>query len=214
MSESTRRRILEAAVELAREKGLGALSVRSAAAAAGVGATTLRNYFPTQALLHSAVAAEFVSVSLSDRRIADPSLPAGQRLAECLEQFLPSEQDPLAALEGWMEYYRLSFGPEAVAGVREMLVAGRRSSADALERWLLLLDGEGHGLRAGVAELTTMLLAFIDGLHLTMLTDPDRLDVPAAQRLLRSFVTTSVLVDDAEGPSGAGTAEPGHDGRE
>lgn len=209
MSESTRQRILQAAIELVSEKGLGALSVRSAAAAAGVGPTTLRNYFPSQALLHSAVAAEFVSVSLSDRRIADSSLPAAQRLAECLEQFLPSEQDPLAALEGWMEYYRLSFGPDAVQGVRDVLISGRRSSVDAIERWLLRLREEGHALRAGVTEQTTMLLALIDGLHLAMLTEPERLDVPTAQQLLRSFVTTSVLVG-ADARAGAGTTEHAH----
>ncbi|WP_152364006.1 TetR/AcrR family transcriptional regulator [Microlunatus speluncae] len=201
MSESTRQRILQAAIELAREKGLGALSVRSAAAAAGVGPTTLRNYFPTQALLHSAVTAEFVSVSMSDRNIADSSLPAAQRLAECLEQFLPSKRDPMAALEGWMEYYRLSFGPDAAHGVRDVLVNGRRSSANAIERWLLLLREEGHSLPAVVTEQATMLLALIDGLHLAMLTEPERLDVPAAQQLLRTFIATSVLVE-TDAPTG------------
>ncbi|SDD77119.1 hypothetical protein SAMN05216270_107155 [Glycomyces harbinensis] len=42
-----------------------------------------------------------------------------------------TEQDPLAALEGWLEYYRLSFGPDVVEGVRDLLIAGRRSPVDA-----------------------------------------------------------------------------------
>ena len=192
MNDTTRQRILDAATQLVSERGLGALSVR-AAAAAGVGATTLRNYFPTQALLHSAVAANFVSFTLGDRRIADAGIPVEQRLAECLEQFLPPQPDPVPALEGWMEYYRLSFGPDAIEGVRELLLAGRRSSAEAVERWLHVVEEEGHSLRGDIPAQATALLALIDGMHLTMLTDPDRLDIPAAQRLLRAFIATSVL---------------------
>lgn len=193
MSDSTRQRILRAATALVHEKGLGALSVRAAAAAAGVGATTLRNYFPSQALLHQAVAAEFVTSTLDDRRIRDSSLPVADRLYECVEQFLPSPRDAQASLEGWLEYYRLSFGPDANEAVRELLLTGRIVSAEAVEGWLAVLADEGHRFRDGIPEHATAILAFVDGLHLTMLTDPERLDLPRARKMLRAHIETSLF---------------------
>lgn len=195
MTSDKREQILRAAVDLARRDGLGALSVRSAAAAAGVGATTLRHYFPSQAQLFHAVAGEFVQVTLDDQDIADASLPAAERLTACVEQFLPHE--PVEdALRGWLEYYRLSFGPDATEGVRDLLLAGRRSAADVVERWLGVLVTEGHRVRGSVEEQATELLVLVDGLHLTMLTEPDRLDVAGARRLLHQHVSRTVLDED------------------
>lgn len=199
MSDTTREQILRAATALVSEKGLGALSVRAAAAAAGVGPTTLRNYFPSQALLLSAVAAEFVTFTLDDRRIADPTVPPVERLTECLEQFLPPEDAVRASLEGWLEYYRLSYGPEGSDAVRELLVTGRRVSTETVERWLGVLTLEGQPLRADVSAQATAILVMIDGLHLTMLTDPKRLDLPAARRLIRDVVESSVFANRGHG---------------
>lgn len=198
MSDSTRERILRAATALVEQKGLGALSVRAAAAAAGVGATTLRNYFPSQALLHQAVAAEFVTHTLEDRRINDSSLSPIDRLQECLEQFLPAQDDAQASLEGWLEYYRLSFGPDAVDAVRALLATGRRASAKAVENWLGVLRDEGHRLRADIPDQATAILVVIDGLHLTMLTDPERLDLVRARKVLRTAIETSVFIREGD----------------
>ncbi|ASQ93193.1 hypothetical protein CGL27_08530 [Streptomyces sp. 11-1-2] len=69
-----RQHILDVATRLAATDGLRGLSVRSVAAAAGIGATTLRAYFPSQALLYRAVAGRIVSHVLSDEWIQDVSL--------------------------------------------------------------------------------------------------------------------------------------------
>ncbi|GGP69483.1 TetR family transcriptional regulator C-terminal domain-containing protein [Saccharothrix coeruleofusca] len=185
MSAGKREQILRAAVELAKAEGLAALSVRAVAAAAGVGATTLRNYFPSQALLHQAVASEIVTFTLDDRHIADASRSPAERLAECLEQFLPLPDQVEAALHGWLEYYRLSYGPEASEGARELLLSGRQASATVLTRWLGVLAAEGHIPDDAVDDRVTELLVMIDGVHLTMLVDPERLDLDGAKRLLR-----------------------------
>ncbi|ANZ41481.1 hypothetical protein BBK82_41530 [Lentzea guizhouensis] len=190
MSVGKRDQILRTAVELAKAEGLTALSVRSVAAAAGVGATTLRNYFPSQALLHEAVAAEIVTFTLEDRHIADASRPPVERLAECLEQFLPLPGQVETSLHGWLEYYRLSFGPEASTATKELLLSGRRASVQVLTRWLEVLAAEGHLADDAVDDRVTGLLVVVDGIHLTMLTDPERLDLDKAKRLLREQATT------------------------
>ncbi|HEX7308213.1 TetR family transcriptional regulator [Lentzea sp.] len=190
MSVGKREQILRAAVDLAKAQGLAALSVRAVAAAAGVGATTLRNYFPSQTALHQAVAAELVTVTLEDGDIADASRPPAERLADRLDQFLPLPGQVETSLQGWLEYYRLSFGPEASTATAELLHSGRRASAEVLTRWLGVLAAEGRVAEDAVDDHVTRLLVVVDGIHLTMLTDPDRLDLDGAKRLLREHAKT------------------------
>ncbi|QTV79795.1 TetR/AcrR family transcriptional regulator [Microbacterium sp. NIBRBAC000506063] len=84
-----RKQILAAARELAATGGLAAVSVRSVATRAGIGASTLRHYFPTQQELHDAVLGATFDANLRDLRIAETAVSAEDRLVECLWQFLP-----------------------------------------------------------------------------------------------------------------------------
>lgn len=188
MVESKRDQLLEAARDLARTHGLGALSVRSVAAAAGVGATTLRNYFPSQALLHQAVVSEFVTVTLADLDILDATRDPAERLFRCVAQFLPAAGAVEESLTGWFGHYRLAFGAEANTMVREVLTSGRVASRQALEGWLRVLAGEGRIRAEDVDAHVTRFLVTVDGLHLTMLAEPERVDLDAARDLLRSVV--------------------------
>lgn len=192
MPKDTRARIVEAATALVRERGLGALSVRSVASAAGLAPTTLRGYFPSQAQLYSAVASEFVSVTLSDQRVHDEEVSPVERLHECMRQFLPEPEGARTALEGWFEYYRLSFGPEGNTAVRELLVAGRHASLSSIEGWLTVLAQQGHRCRRGIPQTAAGLLSVIDGLHLSMLADPELLSIDDAHDVLRDHVSASL----------------------
>lgn len=182
---STRDEIIAAALRLARTQGFGALSVRGVAREAGVGATTLRHHFPSQSDLHHVVAAGLVHDSLEDLAIEDASRDPSQRLYECLAQLLPPQEDQSVVLEGWFELYRLSLGPNSLPGVRELLESGHRSAAQVLHRWLNILAAEGHIRSEDIEGQVTYALALVDGLHLTMLLQPDRVDLEVAKDTLR-----------------------------
>ncbi|MFE3773910.1 TetR/AcrR family transcriptional regulator [Streptomyces sp. NPDC059122] len=179
--------IIEAALRLAKTEGIGALSVRAVANAAGIGPTTLRHYFPSQTDLHQAVAAAVVSGPLDDLAIADDTREPAQRLHDCLLQFLPPSEHQEAALGGWFELYRLALGPEPLPAVRGMLESGHRSSAQVLQRWLRTLADQGHVVPDDVDTHASRALALIDGLHLNLLIGPERFDLTAAREALRWF---------------------------
>jgi AcrR family transcriptional regulator len=189
---SRRDEIIEAALRLATTEGIGTLSVRAVANAAGIGPTTLRHYFPSQAVLLQAVAVTLVSGSLDDLAIADDTRDPAQRLYDCLLQFLPPSEHQEAVLGGWFELYRLALGPEPLPAVRELLESGHRSSAQALQRWLGTLADQGHVAPDDVDAQATRALALIDGLHLNLLIGIERFDLEVAGETLRWFAERAV----------------------
>ncbi len=182
---SRRDEILTAAVGLAERGGLSALSVRGVAQAAGIGASTLRHYFPTQARLHEAVAQRVMDHALSDGDIADASRPAADRLCDRLEQFLPLDSSPEVFLDAWFRGQVTALGPQATEAARRLLAHGHRVSAAALRGWLDTLSAEGAVDPADRDVHVDVLLALIEGLALHLLADPGRVDVAAARRSLR-----------------------------
>ncbi len=182
---SRRDEIVAAALGVVRERGLGALSVRSVAAAAGVGPTTLRHYFPTQAELHKEIAASLTAGVLDDLGIADAARDPTDRLAECLAQFLPPRAISAEALAGWSELYRLALGGAPNLGVVEIIGSARRASERALRRWLDVLADEGHVVRADIDAHVTRILALIDGIHLDLIVDPASIDLDEAEAAVR-----------------------------
>ncbi|GAB3240852.1 TetR/AcrR family transcriptional regulator [Kineosporia babensis] len=179
--------IIDAALQVATTEGFGALSVRSVAAAAGIGPTTLRHYFPTQALLYEALSSRFVMRALSDLDIADQTRPPVERLHECLIQFLPGTQDVRLELFGWFEVHRHAVGPDANEGARVLLQAARRQSGETVRRWLDLLVEEGHTLTRDPDVIIQDFLALLAGLHMTMLIEIEQNRLPAAIETLRWF---------------------------
>jgi AcrR family transcriptional regulator len=100
----TRTKIVAAARDLVLDGSASGPSVRAVAARAGVGASTLRHYFPTQPELMEAVMVAVYADAMPDERIGDASVPAGVRLVECLTNLLT----PVVArhsrqrLESWL----------------------------------------------------------------------------------------------------------------
>lgn len=78
--------------------GFTAASVRAVAARAGIGASTMRYWFPSQEALSTAIAQSALTLELRDERITDQPLPPAERLAEFLMQFLPVDEDTGALL--------------------------------------------------------------------------------------------------------------------
>lgn len=184
-----RAEILDAAQGLLAEGGFHAATVRAVAARAGIGASTMRYWFPSQAALTAALAQRALSLELNDMRIAEAAVPAPDRLFECLAQFLPADEERLGELEGWLALVTSAVGPEATpvgTAMYEGLIATTRGRVTA---WLDLLAAEGAIASADVPRAVTTLLCRIDGFAVGLLR-PGQIDTLATARaILRDDVT-------------------------
>ncbi|WP_344738101.1 TetR/AcrR family transcriptional regulator [Microbacterium awajiense] len=193
----TREKILEAAAEIVRDDGERP-SVRAVAARAGVGASTLRHYFPTQRALIGAVLTELYTDAMPDARIRDTTLPARDRLLECLWALLEPFGSEEEARQTWKTIYETVIAPEASDQARENYMLLVRQAERRVESWLAILDAEGALVPGDIPALSRFLLAIIDGVSLdrAMMTGAARLEYDAST--LRIAVD-AVLVAEAGG---------------
>ncbi|MFD9739253.1 TetR/AcrR family transcriptional regulator [Umezawaea sp. NPDC059074] len=185
---TAREELIQAALRLARRSGFGALSVRGVAREAGIGATTLRHYFPSQVDLHRAVTTELITSILGDLEIDDDAKDPAARLYDCLEQFLPEPGHESSSRSNWFDLYCTALAPDAPLGLRNVLHAAHEASTAAVHRWLSTLAGQGHVAEEDVDDQAAYVLAMINGLHLCAAVEPQRYDLPREQRLLRWYV--------------------------
>lgn len=190
--EGRREQILSAAVEIAYEEGIRAVSVRAVAARVGIGASTLRHYFPAQAELLSATSRAIFDSQVHDFRIEDATVEPTARLVECFWQFLAPFEGAHAALEAWFETHRQALSPDTDPSVATFLTEAHRAGQASARRWLETIAGQGHLAASAVDAATTTLLALVDGLALHMLVDPDRVEEKAAKEAL-TFAIASML---------------------
>lgn len=195
-----RQHILDVATRLAGTDGLRVLSVRSVAAAAGIGATTLRAYFPSQALLYRAVAGRLVSHVLSDDSIQDVSLAPADRLYGSLRQFLPGAADRHSTLMVWFELLTLALGSDANEEVLEMVLSGHQESAAIVTRWFTLLAADGFALQDTPEALAVRFVALVDGLHLSLLFDRGEGALDRAEDTLRWFAEQALTAPGESAP--------------
>lgn len=188
--------ILRAAIDIAEREGVGEMSVRSVAARAGVGASTLRYYFPTQQSLKDAVLAEIMHRQLSDFRITDRQVPPRIRLHECLKQFLPPSATDVPQLEAWLSMYAAQFDAAQQADARSMPVAFAASARRATLGWLQLLEDESRLRVPASEELAAVLLATTNGLALDLIAESDDPEAAFARADRALMAAVSLVVDD------------------
>lgn len=188
---SKRDDIISAAIRLAEQAppGQASLSVRAVAKEAGIGASTLRHYFPTQADLHEAITRGSMDMAVKDFSITDSSRDPGERLFECCAQFLPNHEHREIQLELWLTMHISALGPERRAVTRRLLEYGHDFTYTCLHRWLEILAGEGHLDPAEVAPSATALFTMLDGLALHSIVTPERVTVDAALDHLRWLIS-------------------------
>jgi AcrR family transcriptional regulator len=190
MADDRRGEIVAAARRLLAEQGPHALSVRHVAAAAGIGASTLRHYFPTQAALRGAVAEELLRAQVADLRIGDSSVPAVDRLSECLDQFLPPDDERVPELAGWLSAYAAAAGPDPAPESQRVLGMIVREGRARVDSWLTVLDAEGS-LRGDLDldQARRLLLATLDGVCLGLLAPEPDGGLADGRALLRHVVS-------------------------
>lgn len=198
---STRReQILAAAGELAAEEGMTALSVRAVAARSGIGASTLRHYFPTQRDLYDAVLRGSFDAQLQDLQIADSSVPAAQRLTECVAQFLPPQDALAASVENWIGLYLSALGPDRSKQAENMLAVLSTRATERIDAWLAVLAAEGALRHSDRAQHTLVLNTAVDGLSMQFLGPGTTITVAQAREVLRQIVSALVVIPDADIP--------------
>ena len=160
-----REEIIQAAIELAQKEGPKAATVRAVAQHAGIGASTLRYYFPTQSDLGRAVAERLISSVTPDLNIRDSSRPPHERLAECMIQFLPPNDESVEAMvSAWVAQMARLFDPQSGEGSAQMMTRLYEVGLGRITGWLQVLAQEGHIDEADIPRAASVLSASCDGL--------------------------------------------------
>ncbi|MFD4789691.1 TetR/AcrR family transcriptional regulator [Streptomyces sp. NPDC058459] len=161
----TREQILAAAASILAEEGVTArLSVRAVAARAGVSTGSLRHHFPTQQGLRDEVMGRIHDWIAAADRIHDTSLPARDRLVECLSQILASVgvgAQARAAMDALVSTFVVA---EQTARSREAYLAIKRDTQHRIESWLSSLTGEDALPVAGIPRGARFLSTVLNGL--------------------------------------------------
>ena len=193
MNEIDRREsILEAAERLVQRAGLTSASVRAVAAEAGIGASTLRYYFPQQRDLYQAIVVRMQATAVSDMRIHDTAIDPVTRLAECLMQLLPPDDDSLPLLAPYIDALSAGFGTAADPKIRDAYLDLTGKSNAQQMQWLEQLASEGT-LRAAPDELLPLLHTIVDGLAVQLLTNHDGVKVADARSQLETLLRGAVI---------------------
>ncbi|MCI4066342.1 TetR/AcrR family transcriptional regulator [Micromonospora sp. R77] len=182
-STGSRERILAAAAAMLAEDVTATLSVRAVAARAGVSTGSLRFHFPTQRALQDAVLARIYDHMFPDDPIHDRSLPARDRLVNCLRQILAPAGVGKQAREAWGETYQRFIAPEPTEEVRTAYLALERAGWRRVEYWLTVLADEGALPRDDHARRVRFLLTVLSGLSVERA-------LPAEDSILRSETET------------------------
>ncbi|GMA28867.1 TetR/AcrR family transcriptional regulator [Arenivirga flava] len=193
MSNERRSQIITAARELLAINPRDTLAVRSVAERAGIGKSTLRHYFPTQQELREAVLASSFGSSLSDLRIADRSVPAGERLRECLEQLIPPMHAEAGTVDGWLDVLTATFGSTGSGEARLAWASHVLHARTRVTSWLTTLAEEGAvaGERAGFQ--AQYLLTFMDGLAISRILPVAHLEPHVEDALFQSAIDAVLL---------------------
>ena len=162
----TRTRIVKAATEILLEGKGERPSVRAVAARAGIGASTLRHYFPTQRELMSAMLTAMYDESLPDGRIRDTAAPARRRLMESLWSMLDPVSSVTEARAVWDGVFTSFIGPEASEQSRAGYLVLEREALRRVQAWLAILEEEGVLPKGDNPARARFLLTVVDGLSI------------------------------------------------
>lgn len=156
--------------------------MRAVAARAGVGASTLRHYFPTQRALLDAALTVLYTEAMPDARIRDTSVPARERLLECLWVLLEPFSTEEQARATWRTVYETFIAPEVADEARQGYLVLVMQAQRRVESWLAILESEGALPPGEAAARSRFLLAVIDGISLdrAMLPSPARVEFEAS----------------------------------
>lgn len=162
----SRERILRAAVAMFGEDPGARLSVRAVAARAGVSTGSLRYHFPTQRALQDTVLASIYDAVLPGDRIHDRSVPARERLVDCLRQVLALAGVGEQARTAWGEIFTTYIEPEPTDENRAAYLAIEQEAQRRVEYWLTVLRNEGALAEGDTSRRARFLVTVLNGLSI------------------------------------------------
>lgn len=153
--------ILEAATQLAREQGLGALTLRAVAERAGVASGLIAHYQPSMDDLVARVYSDLVAAEIGEVEalLAEHSAATG-RMAALIETLLDGTREDLTVV--WVEAWALGRrNPALAVAVRAQMDAWHRMVAAVID------DGCASGVftTPSSSDAAWQLLGMIDGLN-------------------------------------------------
>ncbi|MFG3257326.1 TetR family transcriptional regulator [Streptomyces sp. NPDC048172] len=186
---STRGKIIAAAVAMIGEDAGANLSVRAVAARAGVSVGSLRHFFPTQRELRDTVLACIYDQVATGDWIHDRSLPARDRLVDCLRQVLAPAGAGEQAREAWRKIFEAFIAPEPTEEARAAYLAMDREGQRRVESWLAGLTQEGALAPGDNTRRARFLMTVLNGLATERA-------LPAEDSLLHSETETLYMAAD------------------
>lgn len=186
----SRVRIIIAAAEMVSENPRARLSVRAVAARAGVSTGSLRYHFPTQRELQDTVLRTIYEVVAPDDRIRERSVPARDRLVECLRNVLSPAGVGAQARESWARIHEAFIAPEPSAESTAAYQALWRQGQGRVEYWLAVLEEEGALASGDHTAQARFLMTVVDGLSVERA-------LPADESILTAETETLYLAVDA-----------------
>jgi AcrR family transcriptional regulator len=162
----TRARILAAATAIVTEGAGERPSVRAVAARAGVGASTLRHYFPTQRQLFDAVMSGLYAEALPDDLIHDRGRPARERLIGSLRNMLVPVGHGAQARESWRSLFEIFIDADASEASRAAYPFLVSKARTRVEGWLDALVAEGALAPGAATRRANFLITVVDGLSI------------------------------------------------
>jgi AcrR family transcriptional regulator len=184
----TRAKIVAAAREILLDGSASGPSVRAVAARAGVGASTLRHHFPSQPELMEAVMVAVYADAMPDERIGDVSVPAAERLVECLTNLLTPVGTAEQARELWRHLFRTFVDSDRHPGADAGYAVVVRHSRRRVESWLATLETQGALPVGDNPTRARYLLTVIDGLAINRALPDDGLTPAVESAILRAAV--------------------------
>jgi AcrR family transcriptional regulator len=192
-------------MELFGENPAARLSVRAVASRAGVSTGSLRYHFPTQRALQDEVLTRIYDLVVSDDRIHDRTVPARDRLVDCLRQVLTGVGVGKQAREATLKVVEEFIASEPTEQTRAAYLAIEREVRRRVEYWLTVLTNEGALPDGDNTRRARFLITVINGLGLERA-------LPAEDSILQTETDTLYMaVDCVLGSRAASSEDRGQD---
>ncbi|GAA4988918.1 TetR/AcrR family transcriptional regulator [Actinopolymorpha pittospori] len=181
-----RRQVATALLAVVAKEGVEGASLSRVAAAAGTSVGLIQRYFQTKdQLLHFAFR-HLWERTVERVRSVEPSDSVRTTLVRMLATFLPVDEERVFESRMWLAYIaRAAVDPALARGHAEGMKEIRERCAEALR--FAQSTGEAPA-RLDPDREALMLAAFLDGLVVDMVGDPDALPPATGVRALESYV--------------------------
>lgn len=185
--------ILAAACEVVAEIGFKSLRIADVAKRAGTSTGTVHYYFATKRdLMHAAFDWNFVRSIDRRRDVLDAQAPAGRRLRDFVDSYLPQGEDTTAAWRVWAELWVEALHDADLQELNDRVYGEWRRTVAAIIR-----DGQDAGeFRDGdPVLLANGLIGMIDGLSLQVLLGSRSMTVDRMRSVCDQLLAWLILGD-------------------